>query len=106
MQRNAIVGTLLVVLLASVVIGVSSLHAARQAQEVSLTGCLKAGEKDGDFVLVIDEKEKHQVQAGEGVELAPHLNHRVQITGTIEKSETTSVLKATALKMVADSCES
>jgi nicotinamidase-related amidase len=106
MQRNAFVGTLLTVLLAGVVIGVSSLQAARQAQEVSLTGCLKAGEKDGDFLLVIDEKEKHHVQAGEGVELAPHVNHRVQITGTIEKNETNSVLKATALKMVADSCES
>ena len=106
MQRNVAVGTVFVVLLAGVMISVSALRAAGQAQEVSLTGCLKAGEKDGDFVLVIDEKEKHQVQAGEGVELTPHLNHRVQVTGTIEKTETASLLKATALKMLADSCES
>jgi hypothetical protein len=105
MQRNAVVGALLLVLLASVAIGASSLHAVRQAQEVSLIGCLKAGEKDGDFVLVINEKETHQVQPGEGVELAPHLNHRVEITGTIDKNEKDSVLKAKALKMVADSCE-
>ena len=65
MHRNVAVGTLFVVLLAGVMISVSSLRAAGQAEEICLTGCLKAREKDGDFVLVIDEKEKHQVQAGE-----------------------------------------
>jgi hypothetical protein len=106
MQRHTIIGAVSMVILAVVVVGVSSANAVRQAQEVSLTGCLKAGEKEGDFVLVINEKETHHVQPADGVELAPHLNHKVEITGALEKSETRSVLKATALKMVADSCES
>jgi hypothetical protein len=55
--------------------------------------------------LVTDEKQTYQVQGGERVELAPHVNHRVELTGTIEKSETSALVKATALKMVASSCE-
>lgn len=50
-------------------------------------------------------KQTYQVQPAENVELPPHTNHRVELTGTVEKSETDAVVKATALKMVADSCE-
>jgi len=103
MERQTL-GRLLAVL---AIIGCAgSMLQARQGQEVTLAGCLKAGANAGDFVLVIDEKDTHQVQpAAEGVELAPHLNHRVEITGTLEKTETSSVLKAKALKMLASSCE-
>lgn len=90
------------------VIGVSvaaSLQAAGREQEATVAGCLQAGTNDGEFVLVTDEKQTYQVQRGEGVELAPHVNHRVELTGTIEKSETSALVKATALKMVASSCE-
>ena len=49
MQRNVAIGTLFVVLLAGVVINVSSLQAASQpGPRCSITGCPKAGEKDGD----------------------------------------------------------
>ena len=90
------------------VIGVSvaaSLQAAGQEQEATVAGCLQAGANKGEFVLVTDEKQTYQVQGGEGVELAPHVNHRVELTGTIEKSETSALVKATALKMIASSCE-
>ena len=56
-------------------------------------------------MLVVDDKQTYHIQPAEGVELAPHANHRVELTGTIEKTETNSVLNAKALKMVATSCE-
>jgi hypothetical protein len=56
-------------------------------------------------VLAGDDKQTYQIQPAEGVDLAPHANHRVELTGTTEKTETSSVLRAKALKMVATSCE-
>lgn len=56
-------------------------------------------------MLVADDKQTYHVQAAENVELAPHANHRVEITGTIEKGENNNVPNATALKMVESSCE-
>lgn len=55
-------------------------------------------------MLVVNERESDVVSPGEGVELVSHTSHKVEITGTVEKSETL-VLKASAVKMVADSCE-
>jgi len=106
MGRHTITGCLFMLMLLIVGHGASPLQAGDQEQDVTLAGCLKAGAETGEFVLVIDEKVTHQVQAAvEGLELAPHLNHRVEITGTLEKTETSSVLKAKALKMLASSCE-
>jgi hypothetical protein len=79
--------------------------AAAQEQETTIAGCLQASTNPGGFVLVADDKQTYQVQAAENVELAPHANHRVEVTGTVEKSEDNNVLKATALKMVESSCE-
>jgi hypothetical protein len=56
-------------------------------------------------VLVADDKQMCQVQPADGVELDLHANHRVELTGSVETSEARSVLKGTALKMVASSCE-
>ena len=56
------------------------------------------------FVLVNDEKTTYQVHAAEGVEIAPHANHRVELTGTVEKTESTLIFKAKALKMLSTSC--
>ena len=78
---------------------------AAQAGEVTIAGCLQRGANDGEFMLVGDDKQTYQVQAAESVALPPHANHRVELTGTLEKNETSSILKASALKMVADSCE-
>jgi hypothetical protein len=80
--------------------------AAQQPEDSTLAGCLQPGAKEGEFVLVADDKQTYQVQpAAEGVDLAPHANHRVELVGTVEKSETDAVLKAKTLKMVAASCE-
>lgn len=83
----------------------SSPLAARQTQDATLAGCLHAAGDTGDFTLVTDDQERYQVQATEGVDLAPHANHRVELTGIIEKNELTTSIKATALKMVSASCD-
>jgi hypothetical protein len=106
MKPHASIGMAFVLVLALVACVVSGPLAAGQAQEATLAGCLQATDDSRDFKLVLDDKEAYQVQPADGVELAPHANHRVELTGTIEKTESSMLLKATALKMVATSCES
>jgi hypothetical protein len=77
---------------------------AQQSEESTIAGCLQAGSNDGEFVLVNDDKAIYQVHAAEGVEVRPHVSHRVEITGTVEKTESSLVIKAKALKMVSTSC--
>ena len=79
-------------------------EAVQQPEETTVAGCLQAGANTGEFVLVHDEKTTYQVHAAEGVDVAPHVNHRVELTGTIEKTESTLIFKAKALKMVSTSC--
>jgi len=106
MLRHVLIARLvLLTLLVSIAVAVESLQAAAQAEELTIAGCLQTGVNEGEFVLVADDKQTYQVQAAENVELAPHANHRVELTGTVEKSETSFILKAAALKMVASSCE-
>ena len=56
-------------------------------------------------MLVNDEQVTYQVQAAAEIDLASHLNHRIELTGTVEKTDAGMILKATALKMVATSCD-
>lgn len=77
---------------------------AQQPEETTVVGCLQTGTSNGEFVLVNDEKTTYQVHAAEGVEIAPHINHRVELTGTIEKTESGLIFKAKALRMVSTSC--
>lgn len=105
LRLTAIRTSLIVMLLAIVVIGARSSQAAAQQEETTVAGCLQSGSNAGEFVLVADDKQTYQVQPGEGVELGPHANHRVELTGLVERSEASVVLKATVLKMVATSCE-
>jgi predicted transcriptional regulator len=105
MLRHVIAATVITsTSLVTLGVGTHALRAA-QAEEATITGCLQAGATEGEFVLVADDKNTHQVQAGESIELAPHTNHRVELTGTVEKSDTSSILRVKALKMVASSCE-
>ena len=93
MLRHTVSGLMLLALVGSVgLIGHSA--AAGQSEDVTVGGCLQAGAKEGEFVLVVDDKITYQIQPAEGVELAPHANHRVELTGTVEKTETSSILKA------------
>jgi hypothetical protein len=104
MRRHSLKSILSSVLVFAGLAG-GALVAAQQAEDSTVAGCLQPGAKDGEFVLVADDKQTYHVQPAEGVELAPHANHRVELTGTIEKSETQAVVKTKALKMVATSCE-
>jgi hypothetical protein len=110
MRRTLIAGLVVLTLaLGGVAIAQQPPEASTQPETTTITGCLKAGTNTGQFVLVLGDGKQYQVQAAEGVEgldLAAHENHRVELTGTLDKDATDPVLKATALKMVATSCES
>lgn len=100
----ALVGLATLALPSNATVGAQS-QAPDQVEETTVAGCLQTVADAGGFVLVAEDKQTYQIQAAESVELAPHANHRVELTGTVEKTETSTVLKATALKMVASSCE-
>lgn len=56
--------------------------------EVTLTGCLSAGEMEGYFVLTDEETgEETQVEEAEEVGLGNHLSHKVKLTGCWEEEE-------------------
>lgn len=73
------------------------------AQGATLEGCLFSGSATGEF-LVSTGSERHTVVAGQGVDLAAHVNHRVELTGALEKGKAGQVFRATAVRMVAASC--
>jgi hypothetical protein len=101
---------IMVLVVSAMVVGQVALRAipaqegAQQPEETTVVGCLQAGANTGEFVLVNDEKTTYQVHAAEGVEIAPHVNHRVELTGTIEKTESSTIFRAKVLKMVSTSC--
>jgi len=106
MIRHTAIGTSFILMLLSTgAIGAQASQAAAQVEETTVAGSLQSSPNTGEFVLVADDKNTYQVQPAESVELAAHANHRVELTGSVETTETSSVLKATALKMVASSCE-
>jgi hypothetical protein len=82
----------------------SAQDGAQQPEETAVAGCLQAGSNEGECVLVDDEKTTCRVQAAEGVDVAPHVNHRVELTGTVERPNRIWFMKAKALKMVSASC--
>lgn len=103
------------VILAGALAGIVGLSAASESaatridltvvQEATVEGCLLAGSAIGEF-LVSTGSERHTVVAGQGVDLAAHVNHRVELTGGLEKGSAGQVFRATAVKMVATSCTS
>jgi hypothetical protein len=103
-HRLLIVRWVLPALLLSMPLAANS-QQAPALEEVTVAGCLQKGSTDGAFLLVADDKQAYQVEPTENVELTPHVDHRVELTGAVERSEATAVLKARALKMVADSCD-
>ena len=105
MVRRIIVLLVSAMFIAQVALGTTpAQEGAQQPEETIVVGCLQAGANTGEFVLVNDEKTTYRVDAAEGVELAPHVNHRVELTGTIELTESSMLFKAKALKMVSTSC--
>ena len=76
---------------------------AISSQSTTLEGCLRPGEREGEFSFT-GASGTYAVVPGTGVNLTAHLNHLVQVTGTVEKSTKGSVLHASAVKMVSAAC--
>lgn len=92
--------------------------AAQQAapKEHSMTGCLKKGTEAGTY-MVTDVEGKGPKSIGivsSSVNLAPHVGHKIEVTGTAvppKEAETDSkvpkaphYMKLTAIKMVSTTC--
>lgn len=64
-----------------------------------------AGTQEEQFVFVADDEQTYQVQPVEGITLAPYVNQRVELTGTLEQADADKVVRTKAVKIVAESCE-
>lgn len=76
------------------------------APEHSMTGCLAAGDDAGTFKLTNLEKGPKEVVIAETTaNLAPHLGHKVEITGVaVPGKDKTHTMKVTAVKMISSKC--
>jgi hypothetical protein len=74
--------------------------------EHSMTGCLAKGDDAGTFKLTNLEKGPKEVVIAETTaNLAPHLGHKVEITGVaVPGKDKTHTMKVTAVKMISASC--
>jgi len=105
MARHLTIAGVVFAVWAGLIAAPHGMTALSQAEQTTVVGCLRAGADAGEFVLVDDEQMAYQVRPAEDLDLSAHLNHRVELTGTTEKTGDTTVLTATALKMVATSCD-
>jgi hypothetical protein len=74
--------------------------------EHSMTGCLTKGDDAGTFKLTNLEKGPKEVVIAETTaNLAPHLGHKVEITGVaVPGKDKTHTMKVTAVKMISSTC--
>jgi hypothetical protein len=74
--------------------------------EHSMTGCLAKGDDAGTFKLTDLEKGPKEVVIAETTaNLAPHLGHKVEITGvSVPGKDKTHTMKVTAVKMISAQC--
>jgi hypothetical protein len=81
-------------------------HAQGTPKEHSMTGCLASGDDAGTFKLTNLEKgPKEVVIAQTTADLAPHLGHKVEITGvTVPGKDKIHTMKVTAVKMISTTC--
>jgi hypothetical protein len=97
-----------------IMLGVQAQQAA--PKEHSMTGCLKAGTEAGTF-MVTDVEGNGPKSIGivsSSVNLAPHVGHKIEVTGTAvppKEAETDAkvpkaphYMKLTAIKMISTSC--
>ena len=82
-------------------------HAQQAApKEHSMTGCLQKGTEAKTFRLTDVEKVKVVEIAESSADLAPHVGHKIAITGTAVTGKDPKVhtMKVTAIKMVSTTC--
>ena len=81
-------------------------HADGAPKEHSMTGCLAKGDDPGTYKLTNLEKGPKEVVIAEtSTDLAPHVGHKVEITGVaIPGKDQVHTMKVTALKHIAAKC--
>jgi hypothetical protein len=84
-------------------------HAQQQSQqkpagEHSMSGCLQKGTSSTTFRLTNVEKVNNVDIAESKVDLAAHLGHKIEITGTAVPGKETHTMNVTAMKMVSTTC--
>lgn len=111
MSNSRITSAILASLLLGAVPGAVSLAQAvpwpalaQSAQSTTVEGCLAAGTQEGEFALTTG-RQRYAVVAGAGVDLTAHVNHKVQLTGTVEGGGSSNVLRANAVKMISTTCD-
>jgi hypothetical protein len=73
-------------------------------KEHSMTGCL-AKAADGSYSLTDVDRVKNVAIAESTANLAPHVGHKIEITGTATPGkDKVHTMKVTAVKMVAATC--
>ncbi len=100
-----------IVMAAFVLACVLGLGVRAQAQDApkehSMTGCLAKGAEDGSFKLTDLEKGPKEVIIAESTaKLAPHVGHKVEITGVaVPGKDKAHTMKITAVKMLGSTCQ-
>ena len=76
----------------------------KPAGEHSMTGCLEKGSSAYTCRLTNVEKVSNVDIAESKSDLAPHLGHKIEITGTVVPGKETHTMNVTAMKMVSTTC--
>jgi hypothetical protein len=112
-MKISVFAVLVVTCLFTITIGTTAQDTAPKVH--SMTGCLKAGSAPDMFMLTDLEKGPKAVGiVSSDVKLAPHVGHKVEITGTAVPSKDAEMdknvpkadhyMKVTAMKHVAATC--
>jgi hypothetical protein len=76
---------------------------AAQADEITVTGCLAKSPQEGAFELTHasgGDAEAYALTAGEGIDLGPHVGHKVELAGSAADAS----LKVSSMKHLAAEC--
>ena len=78
--------------------------AQAQGKEHSMSGCV-AKSADGKMFRLTDVEKVKTVEIAESkADLAPHVGHKVEITGTAVPGKETHTMNVSAVKMISTTC--
>ena len=111
-MKKMILAVLVIACAMTVSMGTSAQDAPK---EHSMTGCLRAGDAPGSYMLTDLEKGPKSVGiVSSTAKLAPHVGHKVELTGTavpVKDAEADAnvpkaphYMKITAVKMISPTC--
>ena len=87
-----------------VAVGLSAQNQQQAPREHSMTGCLQKGSAPDTYRLTSVERVNTVDIAESTANLAPHICHKIEITGTAVPGKETHTMKVTAIKMVSTTC--